>query len=124
LAGQQRLEQAAELVPGLQKQWRRSGKIHSRWQHDAMDGVVADVGQPFKVPTKQLGGFVNMMHPHDPAAPAAEVINCGCLARPWRSTWGLPEGGTPFSEREVELNPMKAAAGWLKGDLKAGRRKS
>lgn len=116
-AGQQRLDGAAKVVPDLGKQWRRSGKIHSRWSHDALDGVSVDAGQPFKVPQKG-GGFIDMKHPHDPSAPPAEVINCGCVARPWLSRWGLPPGGTPFSEREIALNPEKAAtAAW-----KAGRK--
>lgn len=116
VASQQRLEQAAERVPGMQKQWRRSGKIHSRWSHDAMDGRVVDADKPFLMPTKGLGAFVKMMHPHDPKAPPGEIINCGCVARPWLNRWGLPPGGTPFSDREVALNPMKAAGkGWLAG---------
>ncbi|MDP3610688.1 MAG: hypothetical protein Q8R98_02440, partial [Rubrivivax sp.] len=116
VASQQRLVAAAERVPGMQKQWRRSGKIHSRWSHDAMDGKVVDADKPFLVPTKGLGVFVKMMHPHDPKAPASEIINCGCIARPWLNRWGLPPGGTPFSDREVALNPMKAAGkGWLAG---------
>lgn len=44
LAAQERLVQAAPLMPGLGKQWRRSGKTHSRWNHDLMDGQVVDAG--------------------------------------------------------------------------------
>lgn len=121
-AGQQRKEQAQAFVPDLQKQWRRSGKIHSRWNHDAMDGVVVDADKPFLVPTKGAGAFVKMMHPHDPKAPPEEVINCGCIARPWLSRWGLPTGGTPFSERELKLNPLKrASAAWIGGRLATKR---
>jgi hypothetical protein len=116
VANQQRLVDSKAQVPDLGKQWRRSGKIHSRWNHDAMDGATAPAGEPFKVPTKGAGRFVLMMHPHDPKAPPAEIINCGCVARPWLSRWGLPAGSTPFTQREVELNPMKAAGkGWLRG---------
>ncbi len=114
LGQQARLEQSALHLPGLQKQWRRSGKIQSRWNHDAIDGQVVDAGQPFELPSKN--GVVKMMHPHDPAAPAAEIINCGCTARPWMARWGLPPGGTAFSDREIALNPMKAAsARWKSG---------
>lgn len=120
VAAQQRLEQATEHVPGMQKQWRRSGKIHSRWNHDAMDGVVVDAKAHFMVPTKGQGAFVKMLHPHDPKAPPAEVINCGCLARPWLARWGLPPGGTAFSQAEIELNPMKrATAAWMAGRFRA-----
>lgn len=116
VAAQQRLEDKAALVPGLQKQWLRSGKIHSRWNHDAVDGQVVDARASFRLPTKQAGGFVLMKHPHDPKAPPAEVINCGCVARPWLQRWGLPEGGKPFSDREIALNPLKRnPAAWKSG---------
>ncbi len=119
VAQQQRMEQSAELVPGLRKQWLRSGKIHSRWNHDAMDGVSVPVKEHFKVPTKGLGVFVKMLHPHDPKAPPGEVINCGCVARPWLDRWGLKPGTGPFSDREKELNPMKKASdAWLQGRLR------
>ena len=108
IASHQRLQQAAALVPDLQKQWRRSGKIHSRWNHDATDGQVVDVDQPFVLPSHQ--GPVKMMHPHDPTAPIEEVINCGCLALPYRRTWTvMAPGAKPFTERELQLDGRKAA---------------
>ncbi|HSV80106.1 MAG TPA: phage minor head protein [Ramlibacter sp.] len=108
VASYQRLQQAAKLVPGLQKQWRRSGKIHSRWNHDAVDGQVVDVDQPFTLPSEN--GPVKMLHPHDPAAPVEEVINCGCLALPYRSTWKVATpGAKPFSELELQQDGRKAA---------------
>ena len=104
----ERLKQAAALVPGLQKQWRRSGKIHSRWNHDAIDGQVQDVDQPFVLPSHE--GPVKMMHPHDPTAPIEEVINCGCLAIPYRSSWQvMTPGARPFSDLELQQDPRKAA---------------
>jgi len=116
LAQQQRLEQSAELLPDLKKQWRRSGKVHSRWNHDAADGQVVDLDKPFELPAIRGNGTVKLMHPHDPKAPAAEIINCGCTARPWMDRWGLPPGGTPFTDREIQLNPMKKLAqAWMAG---------
>ncbi|RMX19005.1 hypothetical protein EBQ34_01225 [Vandammella animalimorsus] len=120
----QRLRQAAALVPGLHKQWRRSGKIHSRWQHDLVDGQVVAHDKPFRVPNPG-GGVDLMMHPHDPAAPAEQVINCGCLAIPWMAHWQVQRpGAQPFSQRELELHPAKAeldrqakAAGWRQEPL-------
>lgn len=107
LASEQRLEQAAAVVPGLQKQWRRSGKIHSRWNHDAIDGQVVDVDKPFVLPG--TNGPVKMMHPHDPKAPVEEVINCGCLSLPFMKSWAVATpGAKPFSERELQLNGTKA----------------
>lgn len=114
VAQQARLAQSAALVPGLRKQWLRSRKIFSRPNHDAIDGQVVDIDQPFVLPTKT--GTVRLMHPHDPKAPAGEIINCGCTARPWLDRWGLPPGAVPFSARELALNPMKRlAAAWLAG---------
>ncbi len=47
IAAQARMAQAAPKLPGLKKQWRRSGKMHSRAQHDAIDGEIRDVDKPF-----------------------------------------------------------------------------
>jgi uncharacterized protein with gpF-like domain len=107
LATQQRMEQAAARVPGMQKQWRRSGKIHSRWNHDAIDGQVQDVNKPFVLPTHD--GPLKMMHPHDPTAPIEEVINCGCIALPYRKSWAMATpGAKPFSEQEIKQDGSKA----------------
>ena len=84
-----RLTQAAAVLPGqLQKQWRRSGKLHSRWNHDAMDGVRVDAGAVFDVPNPD-GGTDPMRHPHDPAAPLGQNINCGCIALPRVKGWSV-----------------------------------
>lgn len=108
LATNQRQEQAVALVPGLQKQWRRSGKIHSRWNHDAIDGQVVDVGKPFIVPTDS--GPLKMMHPHDPTAPIEEIINCGCLSLPFMKSWQvMTPGAKPFSQLELQRDGRKAA---------------
>ncbi len=109
IASNGRLEQAAELVPGLCKQWRRSGKIHSRWNHDLMDGRVVEAGKPFKVPNP--GGGMDMMEcPHDPKAPPEQVIHCGCISLPWMKHWRvMTPGSTPFTERELQLDGRKAA---------------
>jgi hypothetical protein len=107
LASDQRQEQAAKIVPDLQKQWRRSGKIHSRWNHDAVDGQVVDVDKPFVLPSDN--GPVKMKHPHDPAAPIEEVVNCGCLSLPYLKRWAVAApGAKPFSEREIRLDGRKA----------------
>lgn len=108
VAGNERLVQAAPLVPGLGKQWRRSGKIHSRWNHDLIDGQVVDVGKPFKVPNP--GGGVDLMQcPHDPKAPIEQVIHCGCVSLPWLKGWKvMTPGAKPFSELELQRDAKKA----------------
>ena len=108
VASNERLQQAAPLVPGLGKQWRRSGKIHSRWNHDIMDGQVAEAGKSFKVPDPN-GGFDMMQCPHDPTAPVGQVIHCGCVSIPWMKGWKVSTpGAKPFTERELKLDKRKA----------------
>lgn len=74
----ERLRSAAEYVPGLKKKWRKSGKLHPRLEHAAINNQVRDWNAPFVL----HGGRVAMMYPHDPAAPASETINCGCVMLP------------------------------------------
>lgn len=103
----QRMEQAAVLVPALMKQWRRSGKLHSRWNHDLADGQVVEVKKPFVLASDK--GPVKMMHPHDPTAPIEEVINCGCIAIPWMKSWKvMTPGAKPFTELEIQGDGRKA----------------
>ena len=56
------------------KQWVISGLGNTREPHEAMDGVVVDMDEPFQLPDCQ------MMYPHDGSlgAPAGEIINCAC----------------------------------------------
>jgi len=120
VASHERLVQAEKLVPGLGQQWRRSGKIHSRWNHDLMDGQVAEAGKPFKVPNPG-GGFDMMRHPHDPKAPPEQVIRCGCIALPWMKSWTVSTpGAKPFTEDELKLDGRKAALD--QAAKRAGRR--
>lgn len=108
VAGNERLVQAAPLVPGLGKQWRRSGKIHSRWNHDLMDGQVVGATEAFKVPNAH-GGFTMMQCPHDPTAPVEQVINCGCVCLPWLKSWQvMTPGAKPFTKKELQLDKRKA----------------
>lgn len=89
-AAWERLKAQAERDPAIQKQWRRSGKVHSRANHDAADGQVQPVTQPFTLMDgHKRGAFVQLMYPADPAAPVGEVIHCGCVALPWKATWKM-----------------------------------
>ena len=108
VAGQQRLDQAADLLPDLQKQWRRSGKIHSRWNHDLMDGQVVAAKAKFTVPNPN-GGADMMSGPHDPTAPAEQVINCGCVAIAHMKGWQvMTPGAKPFTKKELAQDSQKA----------------
>ena len=86
LAQQRSMERAAESLPALKKQWRRSGKRHSREHHAAMDGTVVGVHEKFRVPLPN-GPDSMMLHPLDPDAPAAQSYNCGCTCLPWMDGW-------------------------------------
>jgi uncharacterized protein with gpF-like domain len=88
----------------MKKQWRRSGKLHSRPEHDAADGQIVDVDKPFIV------GGVALMFPRDPAAPIGETINCGCESLPWMESWEMSTPGRkPFTEDEMAGNPFRRA---------------
>lgn len=105
VATQARMTEAQKVLPGLKKQWRRSGKIHSRANHDAIDGQIREVDEPF-----QLANGVELMQPRDPRAPAAETINCGCEELPWMEHWEVSNPDRkPYSEIERQLNPRQAA---------------
>ena len=86
-----KLKAQAERDPALRKQWRRSGKLHSRDNHDAIDGQVQEVDQPFVVMTKK--GPVELMFPADPRAPVGETIHCGCVSLPWKASWKMRNRG-------------------------------
>jgi len=81
-AAELRMEQAAEYVQGLEKQWRHVGhpKV-PRPTHLEADGQHVPVDESFNI------GGVPMMFPRDPAAPIDETINCGCDHVPYHARW-------------------------------------
>lgn len=106
VAGAQRMKDAAARVPGLQKQWRRSGKVHPRLHHFIADGQIRDIEEAFQL--RPLGKSpVLLMHPHDPKAPAAEVINCGCVSLPYMASWKMsqPERSKAAVAGNLEAGP-------------------
>jgi len=108
VATQARMKQASEILPGLKKQWRRSGKIHSRIHHDAADGQIVDQDKPFKLYAKT--GSVSLMFPRDPAAPVGERVNCGCESLPFMDDWEVKNPGrVPFTDDELKKNAFKRA---------------
>ena len=100
-AGQQRMTQAkAAGVAGLQKQWRRSGKLHPRITHDLADGQIVDVDEPFLV------GGVKIMKPRDPELDPKDRINCGCSSLPHMAHWRVSTPGRkPFTAEEIATSP-------------------
>lgn len=81
VSSQARMEQASSYVPELKKQWRKSNRRVPRLSHAAANNQVQPVNKPFMI------GTVPMMHPHDPKAPASEVIKCGCMMVPYMDEW-------------------------------------
>jgi len=102
VATYRRLLQSAERLPGMRKMWRRSGKLHSRIAHDAIDGQTRKMTEPFDV------AGVPMQHPHDPTAPAEQVVNCGCVLLPHMVNWTVSTpGAKPFTAQELKYSPAK-----------------
>ncbi|SMH62848.1 hypothetical protein [Azospirillum agricola] len=101
-AAQARQEQAQTVLPGMRKQWRRSGKVHSRLTHDLADGQVKKPDEPFLVGGKPI------MFPRDPKAPAKERIRCGCTSLPLMASWEVKHPlDVPFTRDELDANATK-----------------
>ncbi|MBN9530524.1 MAG: hypothetical protein J0H82_30230 [Alphaproteobacteria bacterium] len=99
VAAQERQLQATDLLPGLKKQWRRSGKRHSRVTHDLADGQIRKPAEAFDV-----GGRA-IMHPRDPKAPPGETINCGCESLPMMASWEVTHPGAKPHTPDELANP-------------------
>lgn len=92
IASHLRKVQSAAHLPGMKKQWRKSSRKHPRETHAAADGQVRELDQAFDI------GAVKMQHPHDPSAPASEVIKCGCVSLPYMDSWEVKfKGKVPIS---------------------------
>jgi hypothetical protein len=101
-ATQQRQVQASRVLPGLRKQWRRSGKIHSRLTHDLADGQIRKPEEPFMV------GGIPIMYPRDPKIPIKHRANCGCLQVPYMSRWEMSQPGQqPITREEMAGSEAK-----------------
>lgn len=98
-AHQARRENAGELIPGLKKVWRHGLYVkHPREGHVAADGYTVDYGKPFLIAPIIGGDIEEMMYPKDPAASAANTINCDCYTEDWHENWG------DVVEKQNELN--------------------
>lgn len=81
-ASQLRMQQTAENVPGLEKEWNHAGHPKTaRPSHVAAHGLHVPVGDPYDI------GGVMMMFPRDPRAPLEETMNCGCDSVPYHANW-------------------------------------
>lgn len=110
-AAQERMSQAKEAIPKLKKQWRRSGRVNSRHDHDLADGQIVGVDEPFFV-----GGY-KLMYPRDPKAPASQTVNCGCVALPYMDDWEMVHPkNKPFSQTELHQSQEKREVKNVKAD--------
>ena len=93
------------MASGFKKHWRRSSKLHSRIQHDAADGQVREIDQPFDIGGEQL------MFSRDPTGSAKQTISCGCVSLPFKDDWEVTHPDRrSFTDREI-------GASSLQGDL-------
>lgn len=77
VAQQSRFEQAIEAGAQMRKQWFHVPEPNPRPLHLATHGTVVDVDQPFEI------GGEELMFPRDPAASAANTVNCRCRMLPF-----------------------------------------
>lgn len=81
-ASQARQEKAAQVVPGLQKQWKHSHISRMpRLDHLAIDGQIRDVNKPFNV------GGEELMYPREAGKSAKNTIRCECYSVPYHRNW-------------------------------------
>lgn len=80
-ASQARMEKAAEVVPGLKKQWKHGTSRVPRLSHLAAVDQIRDVNEPFDV------GGEKLMYPRDPAGSPGNTINCSCYTVPYMAEW-------------------------------------
>jgi len=87
MASQARREKAAQVIPGLQKQWfHGQSSLVPRITHLTAVGQIRDVNEPFLVGSEKL------MFPRDPAGSAKNTINCSCYSLPYHPDWDAVSG--------------------------------
>lgn len=95
------------------KEWFATSDARTRPSHAEAHGQVVPIDQPFTV------GGTTMMHPHDPAAPAGEVVHCRCRCRYYFAGDTLPDGtiaggeasDIPGENIPVEVTPPEVERG-------------
>lgn len=76
------MERAKERGADVLKQWDATLDSSTRESHQAVDGEIREMDEPFSN---------GLMYPGDPAGGAAEVVNCRC-ALLQRARWALDDG--------------------------------
>lgn len=91
-ASHERQLQARKVLPGMKKQWRKSGKANGRVDHMLADGQVRKLDEPFDV------GGASFMHPRSEDCPVGHAVNCGCVSLPYMESWEMQHPGEIKSE--------------------------
>ncbi len=85
------------------KEWFATGDARTRPTHASAHGQVVEMDATFDV------GGVAMKYPHDPAAPAGEVVHCRCRCRYYFAGDELPDGTTSAGSTSTEDAPPLGA---------------
>jgi hypothetical protein len=101
VAGQERMGEVRQYLPGLKKRWLKSGKLHGRLEHIAADGQVREVDEPFDI------GGEKLMYPRDPNGSAKNTINCGCESISHMDHWEVSEDAVTDAR---QLEPQEKQA--------------
>jgi hypothetical protein len=97
-AAQDRMDAAVDAGVPMQKQWRRSGKLKSRRDHDNADGQIVDANASFVIGRSKE----KLRYPRDPRAHIKQTINCGCTALPYMADWPMEHPlGKPYTPEEL-----------------------
>lgn len=75
-------QRADQLGVKFARQWRRSGKQHPRVSHVHAHGQLVRGLESFVIVDVKTGESERLRFPRDPAASAANTINCGCVDIP------------------------------------------
>ena len=89
LAAESRSQELAKQVPEMRHYWLSAGDGRVRPAHAIASGRYAPGSDPGPIPKRQafIVGGERMMHPHDPAGSAGNVIRCRCIAVDWNPEW-------------------------------------
>lgn len=86
-AHQARMNQLAEELPGIRKEWVTAGDARVRPAHYEAAGQIVGAKARFSV-----GGY-SAAFPRDPALPASQSVNCRCWSVPHLDDETLASGG-------------------------------
>lgn len=90
VASDEAMRTVAGSVSGMRREWVATRDDRTRWAHRAAHGQVVGMDEDFLV------GGARLRYPRDPSGPAAQVVNCRCVALPllpgWDGAPALPEG--------------------------------